>query len=240
MMTAAVRACPAVSPPWSTSCVLLILLLTRTPAWTQEQPGQVMGTKKDRLFWLIPNYQTVDAQRSTPSISDRDKFLIALKDSFDPFALPTAALFASIAQLQHEYPSWGRHGVDGYDRRFLAALADQTVSNIMAEGVFPVVLHQDPRFLRLGRGNFLQRVGYAATRVFITRGDDGSAQFNASELGGNAVMAAASNLYVPPQDRSVSDTAATLGVQLGVDMVGSVFREFWPDIKQMLVGRENP
>ncbi len=196
-----------------------------------------MGTKKDRLFWFIPNYQTVDEQHSTPSISAADKFTIAIKDSFDPYAFPIAAFYAGIAQVQNEYPSWGHGGLTGYENRFFAALADQTVSNMMAEGVFPVLLHQDPRFLRLGRGSFLDRVGDAASRIFITRGDDGSVQFNASEVGGNAVMAIGSNLYTPAQDRSVSDTATKWGIQLGVDMIGSVFREFWPDIKQMLTGK---
>lgn len=215
----------------------VVLLLTGGPAWAQEQT-QVMGTKEDRLFWFIPNYQTVERQRSTPSISARDKFLIAIKDSFDPFAFPTAAMFAGIAQLQNDYPSWGHGGLRGYDKRFFASLADQTVSNVMAEGVFPVLLHQDPRFLRLGGGGFLYRLGYAASRVFITRGDDGAAQFNASEVGGNAVMAIGSTLYTPAQDRGISDTAAKWGIELGVDMVGSVFREFWPDIKHMLTGKE--
>ena len=104
----------------------------------------------------------------------------------------------------------------------------------MTEGVFPAVLRQDPRFFRLGRGGFFYRVGYAASRVFITRGDDGAPQFNASEFGGNAVMAIGSNLYTPPEDRGVSDTAVKWGIELGVDMVGSIFREFWPDIRQML------
>jgi hypothetical protein len=212
------------------------LLLMCGPAWTEE-PKQVMGTKEDRLFWFIPNYQTVDEQRSAPSISAGDKFLIAIKDSFDPFAFPIAAFYAGIAQVQNEYPSWGHGGLTGYENRFFAALADQTVSNIMAEGVFPILLHQDPRFLRLGSGGFFDRLGYAASRVFITRGDDGAAEFNASEFGGNAVMAIGSNLYTPAEDRSVSDTAAKWGIQLGVDMVGSVFREFWPDIKQMLTGK---
>ncbi len=198
-----------------------------------------MGTKKDRLFWFIPNYQTVDEQRSTPSISAEDKFMIAIKDSFDPYAFPIAAFFAGIAQVQNENPSWGHGGLTGYENRFFAALADQTVSNLMAEGVFPVLLHQDPRFLRLGRDSFLDRVGYAASRIVITRGDDGSAQFNASEVGGNAVMAIGSNLYTPAPDRGVSDTAIKWGIQLGVDMIGSVFREFWPDIRQMLTGKRD-
>jgi hypothetical protein len=216
------------------ACAALLLLCG--PAWTEE-PNQVMGTKEDRLFWFIPNYQTVDEQRSTPSISAKDKLLIAIKDSFDPFAFPIAAFYGGIAQMQNEYPSWGTGGLNGYENRFFAALADQTASNIMAEGVFPVLLHQDPRLLRLGSGGFFHRLGYAASRVFITRGDDGSPQFNASEFGGNAVMAIGSNLYTPPGDRSASDTATKWGIQLGVDMVGSVFREFWPDIKQVLIGK---
>ncbi len=210
-----------------------VLLLVGRPAWSEE-PTQVMGTKEDRLFWFIPNYRTVEERRSTPFISAADKFLIATKDSLDPFAFPAAGFFAGIAQVQNEYPSWGHGGLKGYDNRFFAALADQTVSNTMAEGVFPVLLHQDPRFLRLGRGGFFYRLGYAASRVFITRGDDGGAQFNASELGGNAVMAISSNLYTPGE--GASDTAVRWGIQLGVDMVGSIFREFWPDIKQLLTG----
>ena len=213
------------------------LLLMGGPAWSEE-PTQVMGTKEGRLFWVIPNYQTVEERRSTPSISAGDKFLIAIKDSFDPYAFPIAGFYATIAQAQNEYPSWGS-GAEGFEKRFLAALADQTVSNMMAEGVFPVVLHQDPRFFRLGRGGFFYRLGYAASRVFITRGDDGAAQFNASEVGGNAVMAIGSNLYTPREDRGVSDTAVKWGIQLSVDMVGSIFREFWPDIKQMLTGKGN-
>ena len=212
-----------------------IFLLMCGPAWTEER-DQVMGTKEDRLFWFIPNYQTVDEQRSLPTISPRDKFTIAIKDSVDPYAFPIAGFFAGIAHFQNDYPSWGR-GTTGYEKRFLAALADQTTSNMMAEGVFPVLLHQDPRFLRLGRGAFFDRLTYAATRVFVTRGDNGAAQFNVSECGGNAVMAIASNLYTPPQDRNAADTAVKWGIQLGVDMMGSVFREFWPDIKQMLTRR---
>ncbi|HVN85540.1 MAG TPA: hypothetical protein VMW17_11910 [Candidatus Binatia bacterium] len=212
-----------------------MLLLASAPAWSEERTG-VMGTNEDRLFWLIPNYKTVDEQRSQPVITSRDKFSIAINDSFDPYAFPTAAFFAGISQLQNNYPSWG-HGADGFGRRFLAAFADQTVSNVMSEAVFPIVLHQDPRFLRLGRGSVFDRVAYAATRICVTRGDDGSAEFNVSEFGGNAVMAVASNLYAPPEDRGVSDTAIKWGIQLGVDMMGSIFREFWPDIKRILTGK---
>jgi hypothetical protein len=195
-----------------------------------------MGTKEDRLFWVVPNYRTVDEEKSIPSISSREKLTIALKDSFDPYAFPVAGMFAGISQAEDDPPTWG-NGTTGYEKRYFAALADQTVSNMMSEAAFPIVLHQDPRFLRLGRGGFFHRLGYAASRILVTRGDDGSAQFNFSEVGGNAVMAIGSDLYYPPQSRSYGDTAAKWGIQLGMDMIGNVFKEFWPDIKQKLTGK---
>ena len=211
------------------------LWLLSGPLWAQDK-AQVMGTKEDRLFWVIPNYRTVDEQRSIAAITAKEKLTIAVRDSFDPYAFPVAGFFAGIAQAEDEYPSWGQ-GTAGFEKRYFGALADQTVSNMMSEAVFPILLHQDPRFLRLGRGGILHRMGYAASRIFITRGDGGDSQFNASEFGGNAVMAIGSNLYTPRQDRSVGGTASKWGIQLGIDMVFNVFQEFWPDIKQKLTGR---
>jgi len=218
---------------WPRAAALLVLL--SAPAWPEERT-QLMGTPEGRIFWVIPNYRTVDEARSIHAISDRDKLRIATKDSFDPYAFPVAGVFAGISHLQNRDPSWGR-GPEGFGKRYLGALADQTLSNMLSEGAFPILLHQDPRFFRLGRGSILHRLGYAATRVLVTRGDDGSAQFNASEFAGNAVMAGASSFYYPQQDRGVDDAAVKLGVQIGVDMVGNIFKEFWPDIKRKLTGR---
>jgi hypothetical protein len=215
----------------------VFLLFLGVCAGAQENT-QLMGTKEDRLFWLIPNYQTVAQERGTSFISAEDKFLIAGKDSLDPFAFPAAGLFAGISYAQNQYPSYGRSPT-GFGRYYLGALADQTVSNVFAEGVFPVMLHQDPRFFRLGRGGIWHRLGYAATRVFVTRGDGGDTQFNYSEFGGNAVMAVGSNLYHPAQGRSTGDTAANWGIQMGVDTVGNIFKEFWPDIKEKLTGKRD-
>ena len=217
------------------TAIAALLLFSCASAWSQEKT-QVMGSKEDRVFWVLPNYQTVQDELSIPTISAKDKFKIAAKDSFDPFAFPVAGVFAGISHAQNQYPSWGR-GVAGFEKRYVAALADQTMSNLLSEGAFPILLHQDPRFFRLGQGGFWHRLGYAATRVFVTRGDDGSAQFNASEFAGNAVMAAGANLYRPRQDRSVADSAVNFGVQIGVDLVGDIFKEFWPDIKEKLTGR---
>jgi hypothetical protein len=199
--------------------------------------GQVMGTRDNRILWIFPNYMTVDEERSVPSITSREKALIAVKDSFDPYAFPIAGAFAGINYAQDRDASWGR-GADKYAKLYFAAFADQTMSNMMSEAVFPVVLRQDPRFFRLGRGGIWHRAGYAVTRVFVTRSDSGEPQFNYSEFGGNAVMAAASDLYYPRDDRAVGDAATRFGTQIGFDLFANIGKEFWPDVKRWLTGRD--
>ena len=214
-----------------------LLLFTVSPrAQTPDPDGQIMGTEKDRILWVFPNYRTVEEEKSFPVISKTDKLTIAAKDSLDPYAFPVAGLFAGLSQLQDENPSWGR-GAAGYGKRYLDALADQTMSNMLAEGAFPILLRQDPRYFRLARGGFWHRAGYAVSRIFKTRSDSGWQEFNYSELGGNAVMAAASNLYAPRQDRSVGNTAGRFGTQIAFDMIGNLGKEFWPDVKRWLLGR---
>jgi hypothetical protein len=89
----------------------------------------------------------------------------------------------------------------------------------MTEGLFPVALHQDPRYFVKGTGGFWKRTGYAISREFITRGDDGLSHFNTSELAGNAVAAGISNLYYPATDRSFGNTANKWGQQIALDYV---------------------
>jgi hypothetical protein len=197
--------------------------------------GQIMGSGEDRVLWIFPNYRTVEDKKSMPHITQRDKLTIAVKDSFDPYAFPVAGLFAAVSQLENQYPSWGR-GAEGYGKRYAGALADQTVSNLMSEGAFPIMLHQDPRYFRLGRGGIWHRAGYAATRIFVTRNDLDGPQFNYSEFGGNAVMATAGNLYYPRENRNIGNVAVRFGTQLVFDMLADVGKEFWPDIKRWLVG----
>lgn len=198
-----------------------------------------MGSKKDRILWVFPNYRTVDEAESQPRITSKDKLTIAVKDSFDPYAFPIAGVYAGIAQWQNQPPSW-KAGLDGYRDRYLAAFADQTTANMFSEAVFPIILHQDPRYLRLGRGGFWHRFGYSVKRVFVTRTDDGEPQINYSGLGGDAVMVAASNLYYPPENRTLGVNASRYGIQLGLALAGNFGKEFWPDVKRWLVGPPKP
>lgn len=105
---------------------------------------------------------------------------------------------------------------------------------MMTEAIFPVALHQDPRYFVKGKDGFWKRTGYAISREVVTRGDDGRNHFNTSELAGNAVAAGISNLYYPADNRTVGDTAGKWGEQIGLDTFFNVAKEFWPDVRDKL------
>jgi hypothetical protein len=106
----------------------------------------------------------------------------------------------------------------------------------MTEGVYPTLLHQDPRYFRRGTGGTWSRLGYSASRTFWTHNDSGKTGFDYSEVLGNATAVAISNAYYP-DNRTARDNAERLGVQLGLDMAGNVLKEFWPDLDKKFFHR---
>jgi len=200
------------------------------PAAVDPAP-EVPATREDkRIFGVLPNYRTAEASIPFAPITARQKFTIAVKDSFDGPVYPTAAAFATLYQLENQNPSFGQ-GMSGYAKRLAGALGDQTVGNMMTEGIMPSLLHQDPRYFRLGEGSFRSRTWYAVTRIFVTRTDSGRNTFNFAEWGGNAAAVALSNAWYP-DTRTVSDNVQKLLIQCATDAFSQVLKEFWPDVKR--------
>ena len=193
-----------------------------------------------RIFGVLPNYRTADGTAPFVPITTRHKFYIAAKDSFDYPVYLTAALFAGYYQLDNENPSFGQ-GVKGYAKRLATSYADQAVGNLMTEAIVPSLLHEDPRYFRVGSsgGSTWHRTRYALTRVFVVRTDKGGSTFNFSEWLGNGSAVALSNLYYPGDTRNVSDNIQKLSIAVGTDAFSQVLKEFWPDIKRKLVKKKS-
>lgn len=184
------------------------------------------------MFGVLPNYRTADASQEGIPISAHQKFVIASKDSFDYPLVLLAGAFAGLGQLANQQPSFGQ-GIEGYAHRLATNYADQAMGNMFTEGLFPAMLHEDPRYFRRGSGPKWHRAGYALTRIFVTRTDSGHARFNYSEWLGNASSVAISNAYYP-DGRNFEDNATKLLEQCGTDAISQVLKEFWPDIKRKL------
>jgi hypothetical protein len=204
----------------------------------QNSPDQQNGKKKkdDRMFYVMPNYLTVDNQSQVPPISWKEKFAITAKGTFDPYEFGIVGVVAGIRQAENSYPGFGQ-GASGYAKRYGAAFADQVDGNIMSGAVFPSILRTDPRYFRLGKGRLGHRFGYAISRILITRRDSGGRMFNVPEFAGNATAIAISNVYYPAADRSFTSSLSGFTVQLGIDAFGNELKEFWPDIHDYLQKR---
>ncbi len=184
-----------------------------------------------RLFWIVPNYRTSPSIKDFQSITPKEKFKIASQDAFDPGTVGLAAIFGGIGQLSDSNPSFGQGGA-GYGRYFVTAYADFAIGDYMTEGVFPTLLHQDPRYFRKGTGGW-SRLGYAMGQIFWTHTDKGTGQFNYSEILGNSAATAIGIAYYP-DNRTASNAVTKLTSQIGVDMASNVLKEFWPEISRKL------
>jgi hypothetical protein len=212
--------------------------VTATEVKSPEQPAtpQPIADQMDkRILGIMPNYRTADGSAPFVPITSKRKFTIASKDSFDYPVYMASALFAGLYQLENENPSFGQ-GVEGYAKRFASSYGDQAIGNLMTEALFPSLLHEDPRYFRIGAagGSKWHRVGYALTRVMVVRTDKGKWDFNYSEWLGNGTAVAISNLYYPGDTRNVADNVEKLGVQVATDAFSQVLKEFWPDLKNKL------
>jgi hypothetical protein len=209
---------------------------SQSPQSNPEQNGPQHEPSKNHIFWVIPNYRSDENPAKNKPLTAGAKMKVALDDSFDPSAFLVAGVFAGLGMAQRQYASFGQ-GAQGFGKYYGGAFADQAIGNIITEGLFPIALHQDPRYFVRGQGGFWKRTGYALSREFITRGDDGHNHFNTSELAGNAVAAGISNLYYPAADRSLGNTANKWGQQIGLDAFFNVAKEFWPDVRKRLFGQ---
>ena len=203
---------------------------------TAAQPEAKAGYGKHHILWVIPNYRTDESALESKPLPPKQKFKLAVDDSFDPTAFLVAGIFAGSAMAQKQYPSFGQ-GATGFAKYYGGAFADQAIGNMMTEAILPTLLRQDPRYFTKGKGGFLKRTEYAISREVITRNDDGHNGFNASEILGNAIAAGISNAYYPAADRSAGNTFNKWGQQIGLDTGFNVLKEFWPDIQRKLLHR---
>ncbi len=187
-----------------------------------------------RILGILPNYKTVpNRNQKLRRLSTKAKFKLATIDAFDWSSLLVAGVYAAPEQFQNQYSSWGS-GAPGFGKRYAAGYADQAIGDYMTEAIFPSLLHEDPRYLRMGNGGVFRRTGWAFSRLFLIRNDRGGHEPNYSELGGNAVAAGISTIYYPAANRTGGDVAQKWGTQIVTDGFFNVLKEFWPDVQQKL------
>jgi hypothetical protein len=216
------------NPAVASSVIALSLIGSAGAQQPPDTANPASDSASGRIFGIIPNYRSAASLAEYKPLTTREKFKIAAQDSFDRGTFGLAALFGAEGQLTNANRSFGQ-GVRGYSQYFAASYGDFLIGDMMTEGVFPSLLHQDPRYFRRGTGSGWRRLGYSIGQTFTTHNDSGRTQFNFSEFGGNAAAVAISNAYYR-DNRTASDAVSKMGTQIGVDMASNVLKEFWPDL----------
>ncbi len=233
---------PAGSPEFSSSLDLPDPGQPALPDAPEPQAAQTQSARppsSKRIFGVIPNFRTVSTDQKLPPLTVKQKFVTAAEDSFDYSSIFIPAALAGYSLGTNADPEFGGGGL-GYARYLWHAAADQTSENFLVEAILPSVTHEDPRFYTLARGSFTKRTGYALTRAFVTRSDSDKEVFNASEILGSGIGAGVSSIYYPTRERSFGNTGKQWGLNIGVDAIAFVVKEFAPDISQKIFGTPKP
>lgn len=193
----------------------------------------------DRILGVMPDYQTVrDTTHYVAPLTPSEKWLLAEKETVDPFNIASAAMTAAFSQGGNQTPKYGE-GWPAYGKRFGAAIADGATQNYFSAGVMANLLHQDPRYFRLGpQAKFLPRIFYSITRLVVARQDSGKAAFNASNIVGTMMGIAASNAYYPASSVRGSVMLGRINTSMFGGLVGNLMSEFWPDVQEKFFRRK--
>jgi hypothetical protein len=185
---------------------------------------QVQIAIHQRVVGVVPNfYSTYDW--NAPPMGVKQKFQLSFRSIIDPVSFLIVAGIAGAEQYQNVFPDYGG-GLEGYGKRYGAALANHVSSNLLGKAVYPSIFHQDPRYFYKGKGSFRSRALYAMSAAVIARDDDGRWKPNYSNVLGNFSAGAISNLYYPESDRGASLVLLNGLADTGADAAANLVREF--------------
>ncbi len=201
-----------------------------------EAERELKQEESQRMLGLMPAFNAVLNGQAVP-LSPGQKFRLFFRGIIDPFQFTIVGVDTALQEAEDSYPEY-HHGIPGVLRNYGAAYADDFDGNLFGNAILPVLLHQDPRYFRLGHGSKKHRLLYAVGTTVRAKGDNGKWQPNYSNIGGNFIGGAISNLYYPASDRGVGLTLERGVTVTAYGVVGALAIEFYPDFQHMMERRK--
>lgn len=189
------------------------------------------GQQTKRILFIIPNFRSVSVDAKLEPLTKKEKMKLAVSDSFDYSAFIYVGMLAGVGMAENATPEF-HQGAAGYGRYYWHSFADNTIGNFMTEGIVPIITHEDPRYYTLGRGGLFKRTYYAISRLIITRPDANpdARTLNFSEIVGNGAASGIAYFYYPSQEKTWTKVGQRWLLQIGLDGMSNVVKEFWPDV----------
>ena len=166
------------------------LVAAQTPAEERQKPGTPeFQESHKRILHVVPTFSVVPPGAPFKPLTAEDKFVLGATHAFDRITILKSVASAAISQADDAPPGYGQ-GWDAYGVRVGAAAASIGGNEFFSTFLFPVLLHQDPRYFGLQKGRPKQRVWYAVSQIWNTRTDSGGRTFNSAKILGTLFNAA--------------------------------------------------
>lgn len=232
---------PDAPPPATEEDNSPVINPNETPEQRKAESDVILKREEQqRLLGVVPNFNVVYEGQRVPPLTPSQKFSLALHTAIDPFTIGYAFLVGGgYSELVDSHPGFG-WGPGGYFKRVGASYADTVNGALIGNALLPVILHQDPRYFRLGHGSFRKRFVHAALSTVVCKGDNGKTQANVSNVLGNYISGAISNAYYPANERGVALTLENGTTVTLYGAVGGQILEFAPDAIRYLKRHHHP
>jgi hypothetical protein len=207
--------------------------LPEAPSAAPQHVSMKTMIKNDIQRAIDKNGLTVDQWHP---LTARQKFQVFVKHTYAPSTFAGAAFDAAADRIENHNPAYAK-GFEGMAQRYGIELATNETGVFFSSFMFPVLLKQDPRYLRNPNLPFPKRALYAMSRVLITRSDSGHQTFNASYVLGGAASQAVNDLFVPGHRQGMHPILDRVTFDLAIDSGFNLMHEFWPDIRRKVLHR---
>ncbi len=203
----------------------------------EKAEEQIKEEEKQRVAGVVPAFN-VTYHSDAVSMTSGQKMRLSFRSAIDPVTFIGGLMGAGFKEAKDEDTGFG-WGPEGFGKRAGAAYLDAFDGTMIGNGILPSILHQDPRFFRMGHGSFKRRLLYSAATSFICKHDNtGKWEPNYSNVAGNIVSGAISNLYYPASNSGIGQTFGNGMLVTAEGTIAAVFDEFWPDVSRKFLHRD--
>ena len=186
-----------------------------------------MISKSAVLLWF---FAVLAGAQSVQPLSVGGKFNLHAQATASPGFVAETAAYAGVLHWMNTPREWGQDA-PAYGRRVASAAGATAIRNFFAFGL-DATLGEDPRFQRSGHGRFFARTKHAALETFLTRTDRGTRRLATWRFGSAIGAAYLSNVWYPDRLNTVSSGLEQGAATIGLDLLGNIASEFWPDMKR--------
>jgi hypothetical protein len=158
-----------------------------------------------------------------------------VKAAVGPGAILGDVAYAAILQADNAPLEW-KQGGEAFGKRVASMVAWSGIHNALAFGL-DSSLHQDPRYYRSSGAGFWRRSGHALRETLLTHTDSGGETLSTWRIGSAYGSAFLSNLWYPDRLNNARLGFIQGSVTLGLDLMGNLGKEFWPDVKRKVLHR---